>query len=315
MSPSVLAVIVTYNSASYIEACLKSLEERSVRMDVVIYDNGSHDGTLDRVRQIAPHASTIAEAENLGFAAAANRGARRADGHDYILLINPDCVIDPGAVDVLVNRARERPDEGLWGGYSYTAAGRMDFRTCLAKPDLWHAVSFALGLSIVGWPPFLRPDALGTWPRTGVREVPALTAAFLLIDADLWRRLGGMDETFFMFGEDVDFSMRARRTGARPTFVGAAKFMHVGSASFSDSADRRSMLLAAKASLYMRYAVAPTLASVLVLAGTGLRAALESVFRRGRTEWREAWRRRHEWRGGWDGRPDTCLHEGAGEGP
>jgi GT2 family glycosyltransferase len=178
--------------------------------------------------------------------------------------------------------------------------GRLDPTSCLALPSLWHAAAFGLGLSLLHGA-FFDPDSLGGWKREGIREVPALTGGLMLIDAKLWRKLGGFDERFFLYGEDVDLCMRARQIGARPLFTDACTYIHRGGASSATVADRAVAILTGKATLYRRhlFPLLRPIASAFLLMGVALRSTLERVARPNQKIWRDVWSRREEWRQGW----------------
>lgn len=300
--PRILLVVVTHNNAAHIEGCLATVAARE-DIDLVVFDNASADDTVARIRRAAPSAQLIESASNLGFAAAVNRAAGFLDRHAYLALLNPDTVPEPDALDALLALAVKAPSAGLWGGRTVDGEGRLDPTCALALPSLWHAASWGLGLGILPWPHAFRPDSLGGWDRIGVREVPALSGAMVLIAAPLWRALGGFDERFFVYGEDVDLCIRARRLGARPMLTSAAACVHFAAASSASRTEHLVRLLAGKAALYRLHTRHGALARALLLTGVAIRAGLETAFRPGRRDWRGAWARRDDWKRGWPARP------------
>lgn len=184
--------------------------------------------------------------------------------------------------------------------------GHVDPRSVWGLPTLWSHATFASGLSTAfhGSRVF-DPESLGQWRRDDSREVGAISGGFMLVDRSMWEELGGLDETFFMYGEDIDFALRARVLGARPVLVPDAEVVHEAGAS-STSADKRVMVMRGKvelanrrwSGLKRRFAVAS------LLVGTALRGpgahVLGRLLRRGAGDgWPEAWERREEWRRGW----------------
>jgi N-acetylglucosaminyl-diphospho-decaprenol L-rhamnosyltransferase len=297
--PHVAVIVVTYNSANHIGACLRSITCSAATVEVQVVDNASVDATLDEVRRHGPAVHLMPLDQNMGFARAADLGAARASQFaDFIFLLNPDVVLFPGALDALASAAVKNPHAGLWGGRMLDAHRRLDHRSCLQKPSLWQALAFALRLTAI---PVLDPDRLGRWDRTTDREVPVLTGAALLIGRRLWDRLGGFDPRFFMYGEDVDLSLRARALGARPTYVGAFSFTHIGGASSPNRAVLLCMLMCGRVTLARSYLppLKARLACSLFRAGVAFRALSEVVLGKRERPWGEVWCQRREWGCGW----------------
>jgi N-acetylglucosaminyl-diphospho-decaprenol L-rhamnosyltransferase len=248
---------------------------------------------------------------NLGFARACNRAADLVDS-DYILFLNPDAAIAPGCVDALLDLAERRRGGGLYGGRALDARGEFDPRSCWGRPTLWSMFCFATGLSSA-FPKSERfnPEGIGGWRRDTEREVDVISGCLLLVRRDVWTQLGGFDERFFMYGEDVDLGVRAYRIGCRPAITPRAVVQHeVGGSSLA--ADKELMLFRGKASLVRTLWTGPSqrLAVGLLLAGVGLRAlaggwagrllpANGGVERTQAGIWAQLWRRRAEWRRGW----------------
>ena len=299
--PRVGIGIVTYNNAVDIGTCLASLRSNWADLAVRIEDNASTDGTADAARRCGPGTTVRANARNLGFAAAANHLAEDFDGSvDYLLLVNPDVVLAPDAIDQLVAARLASPQEAVIGGRMLRDDGSLDPTSCLAAPSLRQAIAFTLALRRWPFGRWLDPDELGGWSRSDIRSVPALTGALLLVDMASWRELGGFDEHFFLYGEDVDLSLRARTSGAAVLCTGLAQYTHRGGASSTGEAGRWPAILRGKTSLYDRHlGRAGWLARQLLVTGTGLRAAAETVRLASPGPWRAVWRQRAGWRNGW----------------
>ncbi|MBN9141838.1 MAG: glycosyltransferase family 2 protein [Micrococcales bacterium] len=295
MSRAVSIVIVNYNTAEATAACLASLHGEPIDAEIVVVDNGSVDGSVELLRERFPDARIIAAGENLGFAAGVNRGADASTG-ERILLLNPDTLVRRGSLTALLAFADAHPDHRVYGGRTLRPDGTLDPSSCWGEPSLWSLICFATGLSTV----FHRsrifdPESLGRWQRDSVREVPVVTGCLLLIAREDWRALGGMDERFFLYGEDADFSRRARAAGMRPVVVPRAVIVHEVGGSTSSSGRKMCLVMAGKATdARLRWSPGRArLAITLLQAGAGLRAAL------GKESWREVWRRRDEWSPGY----------------
>jgi len=306
-SPDVSVIVVMYRSREHIGPCLDAIAGSISDLEVIAVDNASPDDSAGVLLATHPHARLVRSAENLGFAGGVNLGAAVATGH-YILLLNPDTVAAPGAVDALVAHADQFPDHRIYGGRTVDRNGRVDPRSVWGLPSLWSHITFATGLStLFHGTRLFDPESLGSWRRDSCREVGAVSGGFLLVDRDLWDQLGGLDEAFFMYGEDIDFALRARAVGARPVLVPAAELFHDAGAS-STSADKRVMVMRGKAELAKRRwsgwrlrLAATCLISGTAIRGPGARVAARLLRRSGGQGWNEAWQRRREWQDGWSG--------------
>lgn len=308
MKADVAIIIVSYNSAKHIEACLNSVltQRKTVAQQVIVVDNASRDHTATIVREKFPEVTLLQPGKNLGFAAGVNYGGQHADA-EFILLLNPDTIILNHAVDVIVEFARKNPEHGVFGGRTLKPDGTLEPSSCWGEPTLWSIAMFGLGLSaLLPKNRWLDPESLGHWQRDSVREVGVITGCFLLTPKSVWDSLEGMDERYFMYGEDVDFAMRARRAGYRPTICPGAQLVHEVGQCSETQIHKALLLYRGKASLVRTHWRSPTkwLALFLLAAGTGLRAGLSSVSSfvsrdRDPGRWQTLWRRRHEWLDGY----------------
>lgn len=309
MKNDVAIVIVTYNSAGQIRGCLQSLlaQRRRVRQQLIVVDNHSQDGTAAIVRDEFPGVELVLPGENLGFAKGVNLGASHADA-DFILLLNPDTVILNHAVDVIVEFARRFGRPGLFGGRTLRPDGALEPSSCWGAPTLWSMALFAFGLTTLAprnrW---LDPESLGSWQRDSVREVGVITGCFLLAPAAVWEQLGGLDERYFMYGEDVDLALRARAAGFPLVICPDAQLVHEVGQSSATPVHKTLLLYRGKASLVRTHWRGPArgLGLLLLLAGTGLRAALGALGATGSRlpeaagRWQTLWKRRREWLDGY----------------
>ena len=299
MTADVAILIVTYNSEKQIVECLRSVydQARSVRQQVVIVDNNSSDGTVALLREKFPQVKLVLPGQNLGFAKGVNLAARNAEA-DFLLLLNPDTVVLDHAIDVAVEFARAHPAYGLYGGRTLKPDGSLEPSSCWGLPSLWSMTLFALGLTTLAprnrW---LDPESLGGWARDTVREVGVITGCFLLIGRPAWDRLGGLDERYFMYGEDTDFSLRAWRAGYRPVICPEARVMHEVGQSSSTPLHKALLLYRGKAS-YVRsrwQGLRQSLGLGLLLLGVGLRALASAVLRGRNKTWQGLWQQRQSW--------------------
>lgn len=226
-TPQVSVIIVTHNSLPVLADCLEALGAavRNLSHEVIIVDNASVDGSVDEAARLFPRAAFLKNERNCGFARACNRGAETASG-EFILFLNPDLVIDPEAVAVLVAEARDRPEAGLISGRLRHADGSFQ-PTCRRFPTITNMV-FARGSAVSR---LLRQDESGDARYTlpdyrETTEVPAVAATMVLVRRELFAQVGGFDNRYFMYMEDTDLSLRLKQAGRVNVFVPGAGGVH-----------------------------------------------------------------------------------------
>jgi N-acetylglucosaminyl-diphospho-decaprenol L-rhamnosyltransferase len=299
MSAQVAVLIVSYNTRERTLACVRSVLAHPPAPDteIVVVDNDSADGSADALELEFPTVTVLRSGGNLGFARAVNLGARTSDA-EFLLLLNPDTLVPAGSLAALLDFARAHPEHGVYGGRTYREDGELDPSSCWGAPTLWSLTCFALGLSTAfAGSPVFDPESLGRWQRDTVREVPVVTGCLLLVSRADFERIGGMDERFFLYGEDAEFSLRAARAGMRPVIVPEAAIVHAVGASTGARGRKMTMVLAGKVTL-LRSAWSPLRARIgvgLLGAGVLLRAGLETLTRRRDRMWTHAWQHRDEW--------------------
>lgn len=297
-------VVVAYRSRDRIGDCLRSLQAAAgpdLRYQTVLVDNASPDDSAAVAMKTDRHCTVVTLDRNAGFAGGVNAGVRAATGH-YVLLLNPDVILRPGSLAALVSFARAHPEHQLYGGRTVHDDGSTDPRSCWGLPSLWSFACFATGLSTA----FRRsrlfdPESLGHWERDSVQEVGAISGALLLLPRQLMLDLGGLDERYFMYSEDIDLAVRARAVGARPVITPDTVAVHDAGAS-STTVGKAVMVLKGKVT-YARLHWSPRRARVargLLLAGVALRARLAMTAGRGSgAHWPAVYRARREWLAGW----------------
>jgi N-acetylglucosaminyl-diphospho-decaprenol L-rhamnosyltransferase len=307
----VSCIIVNFNTCQQTSEFLASLvpEVEPVGGEIIVIDNGSVDGSVTAFRASFPTVTVVEAKTNLGFAKAVNLGARRARGH-YLLLLNPDMVARPGSVAALVGFADEHSEYGVYGGRTVRSDGTLEPSSCWAAPTLWSLLMFATTLStLLKHSPVFDPESMGRWQRDTVREVEIVTGCLMLIRRELFWQVGGMDEDYFLYGEDAEFSLRCRRHGLRAVIVPTAEMVHEVGGSTGSSGAKTCMVLAGKVTL-LRKVWPPLKGAVgkrLLLAGVAARAALERLLRRP-ASWIPAWHRRADWRIGYPGAKPTLFN-------
>lgn len=269
-------------------------------------DNDSGDGTAELVARDFPQFRLLALDENLGFAAGVNRAADAAHG-DYLLLLNPDTVVHAGALDALVRFARERPRHGLYGGRTLDPDGTVNPGSCWAQPSLWSLVCFATMLSTAfKGSRLFDPEAIGGWKRDSLREVGIVTGCLLLAPREVWRRLGGFDTRFFMYGEDADLGARAWAAGYRPAITPDAVITHEIGVSSASRPDKLVLLFRGKTTLLHKHwsPARRRIGLALIRVGVRIRAALARS-----SAWPAVWAARETWLDGYAPAPRAPAAE------
>ncbi len=221
-------VIVNWNAGTMLAECVASVscEARDIVASVVVVDNGSIDGSANIASSDV--ALTIDRAgANLGFGKACNRGAAPGTA-PFLLFLNPDARIGPGSLQAalahLCSAAGAR--DGICGVQLLDEAGDVQ-RDCARFPSARTFLATAVGLTRIA-PRFFRPIMLEEFDHRSSRHVEHVIGAFYLIRRSLFERLGGFDEQFFVYLEDLDLSRRVADAGWRTFYLAGTPSFHIG---------------------------------------------------------------------------------------
>jgi hypothetical protein len=220
----VTAVVVSYNTREELRRCLGSLRAHAgMPCQLVVVDNASTDGSADMVEKEFPEARLIRNRENAGFSRGNNQALREARGA-YVLLLNSDAELTPGALPTLAGLLDTRPRLGAVGPRTVSADGtvQISFGPALRPLAEWRQRRLVRGVK--------RRDPAAVkeaTERAGVEHAPEwLSASCLLARKDALDAVGGFDEGFFLYEEDVDLCLRLRRAGWGVVFTPAAQVIH-----------------------------------------------------------------------------------------
>lgn len=217
---TVAVLIVNWNGSDLLGRCLESLEKQQRRPDhVVLVDNNSHDDSLRRAEHWLRHVQVIRLTENVGFAKANNLAARAACRYDALALLNPDAFAEPAWLDALVRAADNLP----------AAAAFASQMRLASAPEYLDGAGDSYHVSGRAWRNGHRVSTV-EWPPVDV-EVFAPCAAAALYRREAFEEVGGFDEQYFCYFEDVDLGFRLRLRGYRCLYVHSAVVHHVASAS------------------------------------------------------------------------------------
>jgi GT2 family glycosyltransferase len=229
--PEFSIVIVSWKTRDLLDACLTSIREApdGVSREVIVVDNASDDGTAEMVQSAHPGVTLIANKENVGYAAGNNQGIARARGED-VLLLNPDIVVHDGALDTLARFLQEHPGAGAVAPRLILPDGSVQ-ASCRSFPTPDVVLYEALGLSRI----FPRSRRFGKyrmtwWDYDDERRVDQPMASAILVRGGALEEVGGMDDDFPIFFNDVDFCLRLWDAGWEVWFTPEASMDHVGGA-------------------------------------------------------------------------------------
>ena len=301
-------IIISFNTRAMTLECLRSVraETRDVALEIIVVDNNSSDGSAAAIETEFSDVRLMALKENIGFGRANNLAIKTAHGR-RVLLLNPDTVVLDRAIDRLVAFANETPSCRVWGGRTLNKDHSLNPSSCWRSMTLWCLTCESFGLvHLFPNSRIFNPEAYGGWDRGSVRNVDVVSGCFLLIDRDLWDRLEGFNPAFFMYGEEQDLCIRARRFGARPIVTPSATIVHYGGASTTSSVEQRLLLLKGKATLTAQHwgPINRRIGTVLFLLGALLRLVsyqlVSSLVRRPglrsqAAQWKAILLRRQEW--------------------
>jgi hypothetical protein len=222
--PTLSIVIVTYNSRDLVDQCLKSVAEQThVDHEVIVVDNASADGTPSLIAERYPNVRLAANPANLGFSAASNQGLKLASGR-YRVLLNPDTLLLDRTLDRMAEYLEAHPEVGVIGAKMVEAAGG------LRRYETWYPSLLTYVANSI---------LLRIWGDQGSHEVEFVSGSCLMIRQETMQQIGLLDENFFMYAEDVDWCLRAKRAGWKVYHCAEALVFHLaGGSSGRDVAAR-----------------------------------------------------------------------------
>ena len=235
-NPMVSVIIVSWNTRDILLQCLASLNAEACRypMEVIVVDNASSDGSADAVATSYPQVRLIRNTENSGFAKANNQGICVSTGR-YLCLVNSDVKVLPHCITRLVDFCETHQGVGMAGPRIIGGDGKLQ-RSCRGFPTVWNMFCRALALDTIF--PKLKlftGYALLHSPQETPGPVDILTGCFWLVRREALEQVGGLDESFFMYGEDMDWCKRFWLQGWHLMFIPEAEAIHYGGASSSNA--------------------------------------------------------------------------------
>ncbi|HPS63683.1 MAG TPA: glycosyltransferase [Bacteroidales bacterium] len=221
-------VIVNYNVRYFLEQCLHSVQDacRGLDTEVFVVDNASVDGSSRMVRDKFPDVILIENKENRGFSAANNQAITRASG-EYILLLNPDTIVEQDTLSKVVSFMDNHPDAGGLGVKMLDGKGKFlpESKRGLPLPSVAFFKVFGFSALFPKSRVFSRYH-LGHLDKDETHVVDVLSGAFMVVRKTVFDRIGLLDEDFFMYGEDIDLSYRITQSGFRNYYFPGTRIIH-----------------------------------------------------------------------------------------
>jgi GT2 family glycosyltransferase len=221
-------IIVNYNVKFFLEQALTSVfnARQEISMEVFVVDNNSQDDSVAMVKQKFPQVHLIENKDNPGFSKANNQAIRRAKG-EYILLLNPDTVLEEDTLTKCIEFMNAHPEAGAMGVKMIDGAGLYLQESKRGLPTPWVSFFKITGLtSLFPRSSLFNRYYLGHLSEEETHSIEVLPGAFMFIRKTTLDRVGGLDERFFMYGEDIDLSYRILQDGAKIYYTPLTKIIH-----------------------------------------------------------------------------------------
>ncbi len=221
-------IIVNYNVKYFLEQCLHSVQKAFGKLEgeVWVVDNNSVDGSVEMVQQKFSTVKIIANTDNKGFSKANNQAIRQANG-EYILLLNPDTVVEEDTFSKVIQFMDSHPEAGGLGVKMIDGSGKFLPESKRGLPTYDVAFYKIFGLSAL----FPKSKTFGRYhlgylDDSKIHEVDILAGAFMLLRKSVLEKIGLLDEDFFMYGEDIDLSFRILKAGAKNYYFPETRIIH-----------------------------------------------------------------------------------------
>ena len=230
MRISISVIIVAFKSRSFIACCLNSLQQASKSYDteIIVIDNASGDGLGGFILQEYSDIRFFQNKENIGFGSACNQGAQIANG-DYLVFLNPDTIVSHCFFDAMLSAIQKLPNAGILSSVLYDGSGRVLLESARRVPTVVSAIRKSLGK------PKGKSQYYESFNTEEYQEISIASGAAMMIQKTKFENIGGFDERFFMYAEDIDLSYRVRESGHKNYLIKSAPVIHLKGESTSKS--------------------------------------------------------------------------------
>ncbi|WP_243472534.1 glycosyltransferase family 2 protein [Winogradskyella sp. MH6] len=212
-------VILNYNVRYFLELCLRSVEQavKTIDAEIIVVDNNSPDDSCAMVKQLFPNVKLIENKENHGFSKGNNIGVAQAKG-EYLCILNPDTVVAEDTFSKVLDFAKSHANLGIVGCQLVDGRGKFLPESKRHIPTPKVALQKLIGNSKNYYTTSLKPDDIG--------KTEILVGAFMLLKRDIYNEVNGLDEDYFMYGEDVDLSYKVLKAGYDNYYFGETSVIH-----------------------------------------------------------------------------------------
>lgn len=222
-------IILNYNTRDLLRSCLQSIHNSQStihNLEVIVVDNASNDGSLEMIKNDFPKIKLITNHQNYGFAKGNNIGIKEAKGK-YILLLNSDTVVEKDTLPMMVKFMEDNPMVGVATCRVELSDGTLDPACHRGFPTPWASLTYFLGLEKL----FPKSKLFAQYHQTyknlnKAHEIDSPTGAFYLIRREVIEQVGLLDEDYFMYGEDLDWSYRIKKAGWKIMYAPDVKITH-----------------------------------------------------------------------------------------
>ncbi len=221
-------IIVNYNVKEFLLNLLQSIEnaKNNYALEIIVVDNASDDGSVELIKEKYPDIKLIVNNTNVGFGSANNKALQIATGK-YFLLINPDTIIKENTLKEMIDFFDRTPSAGIAGCKVLNPDATLQLACRRGFPGPWTSFTKVMGLSRL----FPKSKLFARYNLTYLDEnqtyeVDAVSGAFMMMRGELYHKIGGFDQQFFMYGEDLDLCYRAQKSGYKVYYVHTTEIIH-----------------------------------------------------------------------------------------
>ncbi len=212
-------IILNYNVEYFLELCLRSVVAATINLkaEIIVVDNNSKDGSCEMVKRLFPDVILISNKKNLGFSKGNNIGVSKAKG-EYLCILNPDTVVAEDTFIKLLDFSENKKQLGIVGCQLINGKGLFLPESKRNIPTVKVSLKKMIGLS--------KSYYANNLSQSGIGKVSILVGAFMLINKQVYNAVGGFDEDYFMYGEDIDLSYKILKAGYSNYYYGATTVIH-----------------------------------------------------------------------------------------
>ena len=227
-SKKISIIIVNYNTKDFLFQCIKSIEKgsKNLNVEVIVVDNNSSDNSVDFLTPIFPEVNFIDLKENLGFPKANNIGASHASG-DYLLILNPDTLLEEDTLSVMLDYMENNPGVGASGCKVLNSDGSFQLACRRGFPTPWSSFCKLFGLQSI----FPKSRLFAQYNQTfrsidETYSIDSLIGAFMFVRRTAWDEINGFDEDYFMYGEDIDLCYQLKQKNWDIIYLHTTSIIH-----------------------------------------------------------------------------------------